>query len=173
MHNRTLFFRRVAALVRLSRFQRATVAFAASGLRYIAPSLLRLTQRTQDCEWLGSGGGTQAHAARTRRLRQLSAVRSMQIRLTWQWIFDVLVIPTIRAHFFVTETAASRNRPFFFRKPVCAAQNARTIAKRQVWRLLQSIAVASLASGMLQRLPDDAAREVAPVSLILFYFGGV
>ena len=122
-HNRNVFFHRLAVFVRLSRFQRFAVDLVMHGLR------------TQDCAWLGAGGGPKAHTARLRRLRRLVT-----------WLFEGIVVPTLRAHFYATETGLSRTRTFFYRKPV--------------WRRLHRITVASLTRTMLEPLPLPVARTL-------------
>lgn len=51
-----------------------------------------------------------------------------------QWLFDGLVIPALRAHFYATESSTHKNRVFYYRKPL--------------WKDMQGQALAALRDAM-------------------------
>lgn len=62
------------------------------------------------------------------------------------WLFDSFLIPLIRAHFYVTETSAAKNRLFYFR--------------HDVWKKLSEPALNQLKLNMFEPLPRTTEKEV-------------
>ncbi|KAL1882411.1 Telomerase reverse transcriptase [Paecilomyces lecythidis] len=62
------------------------------------------------------------------------------------YIFDSLLIPIIRAHFYVTESQMHRNRLFYFR--------------HDIWRVLSADPLAHLKSSMLQEMKREKAERI-------------
>ena len=68
------------------------------------------------------------------------------------WIFDSILIPLIRSHFYVTESQTHRNRLFYFR--------------HDMWQQLTQQPFGDLKATMFEELePDQAQRVLARRSL--------
>ncbi|KAJ9299612.1 hypothetical protein DTO271G3_2496 [Paecilomyces variotii] len=62
------------------------------------------------------------------------------------YIFDSLLVPIIRSHFYVTESQMHRNRLFYFR--------------HDIWRTLSADPLAHLKSSMLEEIKRDKAERI-------------
>lgn len=62
------------------------------------------------------------------------------------YLFDSILIPLIRANFYVTESNVHRNRLFFFR--------------HDVWKSLAEPAIASLRSSMFEEVKMEHAKKI-------------
>lgn len=93
VHNRRIVCRSVKRLVQARRFERVSLFDVLQGFR------------TRDCAWLEH---PDAHWVQRRLCEWM-----------W-WLFDQLIIPLLRTTFYVTDTAAFRQRVLFFRQDVWA-----------------------------------------------------
>lgn len=99
-HNQNLIFDTIGEFVRLRRFE-------SFNLHQIAQSF-----RFADVDW-----ALPPRASRKRRLSRHDAEARKKIVLeVLYWLFDGLLIPLLRTTFYVTETAAYRNRVLYFRQ---------------------------------------------------------
>ena len=74
----------------------------------------------------------------------------------WSRLFDGVVAPLVRAHFYATETGVHKNRIFYFRKPL--------------WQKMQSVAMAELTTTMYTPLDTAAAAAALKDSKLGFSY---
>ncbi|CBQ68186.1 conserved hypothetical protein [Sporisorium reilianum SRZ2] len=100
-HNQNLVLRTMGDFVRLRRYE-------SFNLHQIAQSF-----RFTNVDWALPARAV----ARTRRLtRQEAEARKKLVLELLYWLFDGLVIPLLRTTFYITETAAYRNKVLYFRQ---------------------------------------------------------
>ena len=103
-----------------------------------------------DCQWLATAGRGQGAVqgsspkGKSKATAEEHQLRTRLIRRWLLWLFDTVVGPTIRAHFYVTETGIQRNRVFYYRKPM--------------WRRLQALGVSLWQLRSFARLPNHVAK---------------
>ena len=101
LHNQNLVLSTIAEFVRLRRFE-------TFNLHQISQSF-----RFTDVDWALPRQAV--HRAR-RLTRQGSELRKRIVLELLYWLFDGLVIPLLRTTFYITETAAYRNKVMYFRQ---------------------------------------------------------
>lgn len=101
LHNQKLVLATIGDFVRLRRYE-------SFNLHQIAQSF-----RFTDVDWALP---TKAVSRNRRLSRQEEEARKKLVLELLYWIFDGLVIPLLRTTFYITETAAYRNRVLFFRQ---------------------------------------------------------
>ncbi|KJE96616.1 hypothetical protein CAOG_06915 [Capsaspora owczarzaki ATCC 30864] len=74
------------------------------------------------------------------------AKRTGMLASVIQWLFDDILIPLIRMHFYVTESGPHRNRIFYYRQAV--------------WRSITKLSMQPLLSSMLQHVPKKEAKSI-------------
>lgn len=96
----------------------------------------------------GSNATTSSHATNLNPSKKKVAIPPSQaaaqqrlVMLWLGWLFSVIVVPLLRAHFFCTESEAYRQQVFYYRKPV--------------WYRLAAAAVDGLVQGDAQFAPMD------------------
>ncbi|KAK9798933.1 hypothetical protein WJX73_003177 [Symbiochloris irregularis] len=125
-HNRSKLRQHLLTFIKLRRWEYLSVHQLLKGLRITELPLLT------GCK-PGVASSPSGHAAGSRRLAR------------WlQWLFTYLVIPLLRAHFYVTDSMIFRQQIFYYRKPV--------------WRQLRSVAVAELRRGVYAPLTRGDVR---------------
>jgi hypothetical protein len=110
--NQAAIHKHVARYVRLLRYEKYSVKQLMVGIR------------VNDFSWLYSGPATCAP--------QEHRTRTQMAQLWLLWLFNFVVEPCVKAHFYVTDTALYRNRLFYFRKPI--------------WRQLERLELARIAN---------------------------
>ncbi|KAK9843117.1 hypothetical protein WJX74_007218 [Apatococcus lobatus] len=74
-----------------------------------------------------------------------AAAKQQRMLALWiRWLFAELIVPLLRAQFYVTESEAHRQRVFYYRKPV--------------WAALTAKATSGLLQGMYRRISDNETR---------------
>lgn len=101
LHNQTLILSSIADFIRLRRYE-------TFNLHHIAQSF-----RFTDVDWALPPSAV-AHGRRLSR-RDAEARKILVLELLY-WLFDGLVIPLLRTTFYITETAAYRNKTLYFRQ---------------------------------------------------------
>jgi hypothetical protein len=153
VHNRKAVHAHVARYVRLLRFDKYSARQLMAGIQCGGggsmgdtacrdPCIRLPGASVNDFAWLYKGPvacSPAEHAVRTR------------LAQTWVlWLFNGVVEPCLKAHFYVTDTALYRNRLFYFRKPV--------------WRRLERLELARVAgSGQYTALATLPAAQQAEV----------
>lgn len=128
-HNQRVLRRAIARFVGLRRWERMSAHQALQGMR------------VEGLPWLQPPPG----AARGHRPPSWHAAQQRRLALWLAWLFGDLISSLLRAHFYATESEATRQVVFFYRKPV--------------WARLAKQAVAELVGTQFQRMPLHAARE--------------
>lgn len=101
LHNQTLLLDTIADFVRLRRYE-------TFNLHQIAQSF-----RFTDVDWALPAGAVKANRRLTRQ--EAESRKALVFELLY-WLFDGLVIPLLRTTFYITETAAYRNKVLYFRQ---------------------------------------------------------
>ncbi|KAM3066909.1 Telomerase reverse transcriptase [Clarireedia jacksonii] len=128
-HNEKGFHRNVDKFIRMRRFE--------------VLSLHEVFQdiKIADIEWLRSTNTVNQKLSQT----DLSKCREIFLEFLY-YLFDSIIIPLVRAHFYVTETNVHRQRLFFFR--------------HDIWRSLAEPALASLKLKMFEEIKPDEAHKI-------------
>lgn len=126
-YNQSILFQNVEKFIRGRRFETPTLASFLRGMRI------------RDVAWLSPPG-----ISLTQRLSMSDTNKRFQLLAEMvYYLIDSLLIPLLRTNFHVTESAAHRNRLFYFR--------------HDVWRRLSEPAITSLKLNMLQEIGGQAA----------------
>ncbi|KAI5296631.1 hypothetical protein KEM52_005213 [Ascosphaera acerosa] len=129
--NRTQIMHHVGIFIELRRFESLSLHTIAQGVTLV------------NIGWLTPPHGPRGVVSPA----ELRTRSSLMLELLY-YIFDSLLIPLIRSNFYVTESAANRNRLFYFR--------------HDVWRALSEPHLARLKREMLEELPKrDGDRIVS------------
>jgi telomerase reverse transcriptase len=122
------FLQTVDAFILMRRFENMTLHQATQGLR------------PTEIAWLSDADHPD------RRLCQSEHSKRLEILSEFiYYIFDSVLIPVVRAHFYVTESSAHKNRLFYFR--------------HDVWRKLSEPYLATLGVRMYAPIPAAEARR--------------
>ncbi|KAJ5312719.1 hypothetical protein N7508_003549 [Penicillium antarcticum] len=135
IHNLRLILRNVDRFIKLRRFESLTLHEVCKGIKISSIAWLEPPQ-------------VQTPASETKSKISLSDFnKRMELlhELTF-WIFDSILIPLIRSHFYVTESQTHRNRLFYFR--------------HDVWQKLIEKPFGDLKTAMFEELEPDRAQRV-------------
>ncbi|KAJ5757647.1 uncharacterized protein N7511_006341 [Penicillium nucicola] len=134
-HNLRLILRNVDRFMKLRRFENLSLHEVCKGIKISSIAWLEPPQ-------------VQNLASETRSKIALSDLNK-RMELLHEiifWIFDSILIPLIRSHFYVTESQTHRNRLFYFR--------------HDVWQKLIEQPFGELKTTMFEELEPDRARRV-------------
>ncbi|KAL2002309.1 hypothetical protein VTN02DRAFT_216 [Thermoascus thermophilus] len=136
MANRQILMRHVDRFVRLRRYESLSLHEVCTGLKVTCIPWLEPPQ-------------TRPPSSDARRpklaLSDLQKRTELLQELVY-YIFDSLLIPLIRAHFYVTESQIHRNRVFYFR--------------HDVWRRRTERPLAELQASVFEEIPRDRAHRI-------------
>ena len=146
LHNEAVFYYNVERFIGLRRFETLSLHEVSQFIKVrlivmclVKPTATKLFQIT-NIDWLGPPTAQQ-------RLSQSDLNKRIEIFHEFlYYIFDSILIPLIRANFYVTESNIHRYRLFFFR--------------HDVWRSLAEPAVASLKLTMFEEIKLDRAQKI-------------
>ena len=134
-HNRDKVMEKIDAFVRLRRFENLSLHQVSQGLRIGSIS------------WLSLQGDSNKSMSKTDHSKRLEILHEFLY-----YIFDSLLTPVIRAHFYVTESSTHRHRLFYFRQ--------------DVWRKLSEPSLATLKLSMYAPIrPGEARHKLQSQSL--------
>ncbi|KAF3912145.1 hypothetical protein ABW21_db0205925 [Orbilia brochopaga] len=132
IRNRDVFFGHLERFVKLRRYESLTLHNVLQGFKITDFAWLHQKQPSPT-------GKVKLDAADAKQCTSLFAEFIY-------YIFDSLVMPLIRAHFYVTESTSDKNRTCYFRQ--------------DVWRKLSSSYVNKMISTMFTNIPNQRARAI-------------
>lgn len=127
--NRRIFMGNLDRFVKLRRYETLSLHEVMQGMKLV------------EFSWLSTpnAGG--------KKLSETDARKRLQILAEFMYyMFDSLLVPLLRAHFYITESNVHRNRVFYFR--------------HDVWKRLSEPTISRLKGEMLAELKTDQARRV-------------
>ena len=162
-HRRELYAK-ILSFVQLGRYnsvtaeslcRRSKTSMSVKGCRKAhTPEWLHLVELGSEIVHRRRGKGVGAKTMHRRRQRQLQ----------WMyWLFNDVIVPLIRIHFYVTTAEGSGNHIYYYRKPVWAALRRQNIADlgKSLYRKVSSVeAYKLLGSGSGRRLGFSTIRFV-------------
>lgn len=131
--NQQAIFKQVDRFIRMRRFESLNLHEVCQGIKITSIPWLeppKLTSESSQCKLSQSD-----MQKRTELLHEFI-----------HYLFDSILIPLIRTHFYVTESQSHRNRLFFFR--------------HDVWRRLTEQPLATLKSNVFEELKPEMAQKV-------------
>ncbi|KAJ6259859.1 hypothetical protein Dda_5503 [Drechslerella dactyloides] len=132
LKNREIFFNHMEKFVKLRRYESLTLHNVLQGYKMTDLAWLHQKQPSPT-------GKVKLDAADMKQCTSLFAEFVY-------YLFDSLVMPLIRAHFYVTESTSDKNRTCYFRQ--------------DVWRKLSSSYVNKMISTMFTDIPTQRARDI-------------
>ncbi|GAD98225.1 telomerase reverse transcriptase [Paecilomyces variotii No. 5] len=133
--NRRLILKNVDRFVRLRRFESLSLHQTCMGLKISCMRWAECRTQQEDPRFTQQKLSLTELQKRTELLHELV-----------YYIFDSLLIPIIKAHFYVTESQMHRNRLFYFR--------------HDIWRMLSADPLAHLKSSMLEEMKREKAERI-------------
>ncbi|KAJ9228282.1 hypothetical protein DTO271D3_5664 [Paecilomyces variotii] len=133
--NRQIILKNVDRFIRLRRFESISLHQVCMGLK--VSSIPWMEVRNQQ----GDHHPTQQKLCLTDLQKRTELLHELVY-----YIFDSLLVPIIRSHFYVTESQMHRNRLFYFR--------------HDIWRMLSADPLAHLKSSMLEEMKRDKAEQI-------------
>ena len=103
-----------------------------------------------------AGDVTTTTAGKSKGTPSQHVQRTRMVRCWLVWLFDVIITPTIRAHFYVTETGSHRNRVFYFRQPL--------------WKQLQLLGEATWRSKLYVAVNEHEASQLLRAGTLGFSY---
>ncbi|KIX00186.1 uncharacterized protein Z518_10324 [Rhinocladiella mackenziei CBS 650.93] len=128
LHNREVIMKRIEEFVQMRRFESMTLHHIVQNLRFSAVTWLSATQNLDQ------------------KMSKSDYLKRLELWYEFMYyVFDSLLIPLIRANFFVTESNIHRNRLFYFR--------------HDVWKKLSEPSLAVLRLNMYVPIKPSQARQ--------------